>query len=137
LCDPPRPGNLDYRAVIGALLDAGDLGAAWAIVEAAIREAESYKNPHPHRWADRYKAMFVMALARAFEAATGCPPSRKRGTATPFEHFLTECVRPLLEAGPPDAEDQAERLARRWSREQEGLNSRIDEAARKLKALRQ
>jgi hypothetical protein len=141
-CDPPRPGNLDYRAVIGALLDAGDLGAARAIVEAAIREAKAYKNPDPHRWADRCKTMFVMALARAFEAATGCPPSRKRATPAPFELFLAECVRPLLEAGPPDAEDQAERLARRWSREQERLDSRIDEAARelkarKLKALRQ
>jgi hypothetical protein len=81
--------------------------------------------------------MFVMALARAFEAATGCAPSRKRGTPTPFEHFLAECVRPLLEAGAPDAEDQAERLARRWSREQERIDSRIDEAARKLKAARQ
>lgn len=129
-CDPPRPGNLDYRAVIGALLDTGDLSTALAIVEATIREAKAYKNPDPHRRADRYKTMFVMALARAFEAATGCPPSRK----LTFECFLAECVRPL---GPPDAEaaeDHAEWLARRWSREQERLDSRINEAAQKLKA---
>jgi hypothetical protein len=132
-CAPPRPGNLDYRAVIGDLLDAGDIGAARAIVEAAIREAQAYKNPNPHRCADQSKTMFVMTLARAFWAATGCPPSRE----PPFGYFLTECVRPLLEAGSLDAEDEAERLAHRWAREQRRLDSLIDKAARKLKALRQ
>jgi hypothetical protein len=138
--DPPRPGNQDYRAVIGALLDAGALAAALAIVEAAIRDAEAYKNPDPHRVADREKTMFVMALDRAFKAATGCPPSRKRRskrdeTPTPFEGFLAECVRPLLKPGHhPDFEDWAERLALRWAREQERLDSMIDKAAQKLKA---
>jgi hypothetical protein len=61
-CDPPRRGNLDYRTVIGALLDADDLGDTCAIVEAAIRDAENCKNPDPHRWADRYRTMFVMKV---------------------------------------------------------------------------
>jgi hypothetical protein len=137
-CDPPRPGNLDYRAVIGDLLDAGDIGAARAIVEAAIREAQAYKNPNPHRCADQSKTMFVMTLARAFGAATGCPPSRKRAPeVAPFERFLAECVRPLLEGEFLDFEGQAENLARRWSRERERLDSLIDKAAQKLKARRQ